>query len=115
MSIRLHYARRYEIDWSGGLYSGINDINSLFMENIEAFYPYSEFGEYSEEFEVDKKSLEEFVKKVKGDKVYWEEKIKKEYPSIICEYYSLDDFLEFLEEAINNSPIDDSIIHFCWF
>lgn len=104
MSKSLHFAKKYEIEFSSGalcswdqdaLFEILNDYEVEIGHNEDTFCP--------NDFDIDRDALEEFVEKLKKDE---REVIKGRNKSKI---------VDLLSRALSETPQHYTSIHFSWF
>jgi hypothetical protein len=116
MGYRLHYATKYDIEWSREFGNHVRNLNLLLFDNIEECYALDGYNdENSMDFEILRSSLEEFVNGLKSNKRHWKKRISSDYEEIFESGYTLNDIIKFLDESIKRSPQGDPMVHFSWF
>lgn len=104
MGYRVHYATTYKVEYGNGRFNHQSEgFNTLLIKYCENFYGDEEDSVYSKKIEVLKEDLQKAILSIKE---------LKESP---LEEYSIEDIVEFLEEALEKGESDNDYIVFYWF
>ena len=108
MSVRLHAARSYKVEWGNGTFGSESEhINSLLYNLCDNMGYNGVAAEYAEDLEIDADDFKEAIERVG-------EMTPKE-----LEYYGLNytpsQLADELEALYNEADKSDGYIHLCWY
>jgi hypothetical protein len=112
MGLKLRYAKKYEVKWSGmGHFNYLQeDLNRFLYDLSGGFDDYlGEHLDFTEQFEINKDTLREIIEKLNDYN-------DNELPSRFRERgYSCKSIRDFLAEALENSDPKNDYVVFAWF
>lgn len=110
MGYRVHYAKKYEVEWAGGAFNhdstGFNEMVAAKLSGGDDFWN----DDDSEEFELQVDVMEEYITELRAK------------PEETNEFFAAGDYTytnaevaDYLQEMVDGRPKDADIIHLCWF
>jgi hypothetical protein len=104
MGYRLHYGKKYQVEWSGGFFNRCSEVWDNFLE--------IEFGDYwvdenQCEYEISKQQVENYIEKI--------EELGLERKNEYFGEYTNREIAEILTEILLNADSENEYIRLAWY
>lgn len=114
MGYRLHYAKKYQVEWDGGYFTGseLDQVAAMFRGELESFHE----DDRADIWELNKEELKQYIKKLRSfppadANAYFDE----EGRDVQAQGYTNQDMIEILTEVLENSEPTEDYIRIEWF